>query len=204
MIGRRDDWFPTSVWSFDCDDPEAMNADLLQIILAERQKDTTGIVDWSIVQGWQSRKNLHLQPELEPLIRFVEMAVWEVIRFLKWDTSQGSPVINSCWSIVNPPQASTAIHTHPHAYLSGVYYVQADESSGHLFLIDPRQAAHVMAPPVTEPSPWSFNQVRYMPHPGRLLLFPPWLQHYVGPNQSPRDRVCISFNVGLEAIPSDG
>lgn len=37
----------------------------------------------------------------------------------------------------------------------------------------------------------------YEPVPGRLILFPAWLQHGVEPNLSDADRVVVSFNVGL-------
>ena len=122
----------------------------------------------------------------------------EVAAFLQWDAAKATPVLATCWANVNGKGASNVVHTHPRCFLSGVYYVQGAETSGHLFLLDPRPAAVMIAPPVTGYTPWTFQQVRYAPKPGRLLLFPPWLQHGVDPNLSDADRVCVSFNVGLK------
>jgi uncharacterized protein (TIGR02466 family) len=120
------------------------------------------------------------------------------VNFLKWDRAQVQPVIASCWANVNGPGASNVVHTHPHCFLSGVYYVQADPDSGHVFFLDPRPAAPMIAPPVSGHTAWTYNQVRYEPKPGRMQIFPSWLQHGVEPNRSTKDRVCISFNVGLK------
>jgi hypothetical protein len=43
--------------------------------------------------------------------------------------------------------------------------------------------------PVTEPTPWAFPRVSYRPVPGRLILFPAWLQHGMDPNRSDAERV---------------
>lgn len=198
MPGGREDWFPTSVWGFELPDPGALNADLLKLITAERDADPKGLSDRSTVLGWHSRDDLHLRPGFEPLARFIEAGVAEAVRFQKWDLRQVTPVLATCWANINGKGASNVVHTHPHCFLSGVYYVQGNEASGNLFLLDPRPAAVMIAPPMTEFTPWTFQQVRYEPRPGRMLIFPSWLQHGVEPNLCDTDRVCISFNVGLK------
>lgn len=198
MTGGREDWFPTPVWGFDHPDPGPLNADLLRLILAERAADPRGVADRSVVLGWHSADDLHRRPGFAPLVAFIEAGVAEAVRFLKWDARQVAPVLATCWANVNGPGASNVVHTHPHCFLSGVYYVQGDEAGGCLFLLDPRPAAVMIAPPVSAFTPWTYQQVRYAPTPGRMLLFPAWLQHGVEPNRGTADRVCVSFNIGLK------
>jgi uncharacterized protein (TIGR02466 family) len=175
-----------------------LNADLLRLILTERAADPTGLSDRSTVLGWHSKDDLHRRPGFKPLVQFLEAGVAEAANFLKWDRRQTMPVLSTCWANVNGKGASNVVHTHPHCFLSGVYYVQGSAESGRLFFLDPRPAAVMIAPPMTEFTPWTFQQVRYEPKPGRMLLFPSWLQHGVEPNHTDVDRVCVSFNVGLK------
>ena len=201
MTGGREDWFPTSVWGFDHPDPGPLNADLLSRIAAERAADQNGLTDRSTVLGWHSKDDLHTRIGFQPLGAFLESGIAEAVSFLKWDRNQVDLVIASCWSNVNGPGASNVVHTHPLCFLSGVYYLQAEPNCGRIFFLDPRPAAVMTAPPASEFTPWTFQQVRYEPKPGRMLIFPSWLQHGVEPNRSGADRVCISFNVGLKWLP---
>ncbi|HXD86027.1 MAG TPA: TIGR02466 family protein [Urbifossiella sp.] len=198
MIGGREDWFPTSVWGFEHPEAGPLNASLLRFILAERDTDPCGLADRSTVLGWHSRDDLHRGAEFAPLVQFIEAGVAEAVRFQKWDVKQAAPIIASCWANVNGPGASNVVHTHPHCFLSGVYYVQARADSGAIFFLDPRPAAVMIAPPMTEFTPWTFQRVRYEPKPGRMLIFPSWLQHGVEPNRGADDRICVSFNIGLK------
>lgn len=204
LTGGREDWFPTPVWGFDHPDPGPLNAALLPLITAERAADPVGLPGRSAVLGWHSADDLHRRPAFAPLIGFVMAAVAEAVRFLNWDTREATPVVATCWAVVNPPGASNVVHTHPHSFLSGVYYVAAEAEAGALFFLDPRPAAGMMAPPVTAHNLWTFEKVRYAPRPGRVLVFPAWLQHGVEPNLSAADRVCVSFNVGLRPVDPHG
>lgn len=198
MIGGREDWFPTSIWGFDHPNPNSINADLLKRIYAERDTDPTGMSNRSTVLGWHSKDDLHRRAGFEPLGSFLREGIAEAVQFLNWDPRQIEPAIATCWANVNGKGASNVVHTHPLCFLSGAYYVQAAAGSGHVFFLDPRPAAVMIAPPMTELTPWTFQKVRYEPKPGRLLIFPSWLQHGVEPNLSDTDRVCISFNVGIK------
>jgi uncharacterized protein (TIGR02466 family) len=198
ITGGREDWFPTPVWGFDHPDPGPLNTALLERIVAEMEADPAGMPGRSAVLGWHSKDDLHRRPWFAPLAAFVDAGIAEAVAFLKWDPRRAAPFVTASWAVVNPPGASNAVHTHPHSVLSGVYYVAAGPGSGDLFFHDPRPVAVMTAPPVTGYTPWTFQQVNYPPRPGRLLLFPAWLPHGVGPNRSPGDRVCVSFNVGLK------
>ena len=197
MPGRREDWFPTSVWCFDHPGPAALNAELLALIRAEQSRDAIGLPDRSSVLGWHSGDDLHRRPPFAPLLAFIDECVREATAFAQWDTARADPQVASCWAIVNGKGASNVVHTHPMCLLSGAYYVQAEPACGKLFFLDPRPVATFAVAPVTGYTPWTYQKVNYQPTPGRLVLFPAWLPHGVEPNLSDADRVAVSFNVGL-------
>lgn len=198
MPGRREDWFPTSVWCFDHPTPTPLNAALRAELQAEQARDAAGLAGRSNVLGWHSADDLHRRPPFAPLMAFVEECVREVTTFGLWDTARAEPQATNCWAIVNGRGASNVVHTHPMSLLSGVYYVHAEPGCGHLFFLDPRPVAAFVLPPVTGYTPWTYQKATYAPTPGRLILFPAWLQHGVEPNLSESDRVAVSFNVGLK------
>ena len=195
--GIREDWFPTSIWYFDFENRDSINAQILPEILAERDRDPQGMTDRSSVLGWHSADNLHGRESFQPLVERIHGCVAEVIAFLRWDTAKVTPRLINCWAIANDKYSSNVVHNHPQSTLSGVYYVQAPENSGDLFFRDPREQPGLVDPPFTERTSWTFPTVIYKPQVGRLLIFPGWLLHGVEPNLSDETRVCVSFNVGF-------
>lgn len=107
-------------------------------------------------------------------------------------------------------------HNHPHAYLSGTYYVQvptemeplesrADVRSGCITLYDPRMVTNMTA---IKGDPYVEPEFTITPTAGMILLWPAFLQHFVHPNLSRKLRVSISFNINLkwsdEYLPAQG
>lgn len=97
-------------------------------------------------------------------------------------------------------------HNHPHAYLSGTYYVnvptyterthtRADLRPGCLTLYDPRGAVNMTA---IKSDPYIEPEYTVSPEAGMMLLWPAFLSHFVHPNLSQEPRISVSFNVMLE------
>ena len=82
------------------------------------------------------------------------------------------------WFNHMPPQAVTTRHNHDDGFelLSAVYYVRAPENCGELIL----HGATVQ---------------RIRPVEGRLVFFPPALDHEVTVNNSGQNRLSIAFNI---------
>lgn len=113
--------------------------------------------------------------------------------------------IENYWVNINRKNHSNMLHIHPSSFLSGVYYVSADSqlNQGDLyFLRDFNWIAnhgHYFDDLKGKDCPAYLEQHIQIPsQTGTLLLFPSYLPHYVGMNQSDTDRVSISFNIGLE------
>jgi len=197
MPGIREDWFPTSIWYFQVEEHERLNADLLALIEAEHQRDARGMTDRSSILGWHSAIDLHVRPEFAPLMKIVLHNALEVAGFQRWDLAHGDLLLLNCWANINGKFASNATHNHPNSLLSGAYYVQAAEGCGNIIFRDPRDLATMFTPPLAELTPWTFQTVRYQPIPGRMLIFPSWLYHSVEPNLSDQERIVMSFNLGF-------
>ena len=199
MPNSRKDWFPTPIWHFILDDCQQLNATLLQEIRAEQQRDRTG-EKWSNILGWHSVSNLHQRASFAPFIKIIGENTLEVANCLHWDLQKFSLELKSCWAIVNGKLASNSVHNHPNSILSGVYYLQAPENSGVISFSDPRSAAQMLVPPMTEYSLWTLPKISYQPQAGTMLLFPSWLLHNVEMNMSRELRISLSFNIGMSPL----
>ena len=82
------------------------------------------------------------------------------------------------------------IHSHGASDLSGVYYFKTDGNDGNIFFETPNKLLT---------SSFCFNHMHsrayYKPEPGKMLLFPGWLEHGVQTNTTDNERVSVSFNV---------
>lgn len=126
-------------------------------------------------------ENLYLPldaiPRLREVLAFAEEAAREFL---------GQPRIclrTGFWFNRMQPGDVTSRHTHDEddELASAVYYLKAPADSGDLVLHAPEGAVCVS------------------PRAGRLVLFPPWLAHEVGPNRSGEVRLSVGMNFGHAA-----
>lgn len=110
------------------------------------------------------------------------------------------------WANVNRFGDYHDYHNHPHAYLSGTYYVRvpserealqtrSDVRPGRLTLYDPRSSANMTA---IKGDPYVDPEYTINPEPGMILLWPAFVNHFVHPNLSKEPRLSVSFNVMLK------
>jgi uncharacterized protein (TIGR02466 family) len=207
---RRDDYFPTMVYSTLLHDAESMNKEILAAIDEERTRDAKGIErsNFRSLGGWHSHNNLHKDSRFDRLTKRVESMAAGISDNLGYNRSRRLE-ITTMWSISNPPGSSNRAHIHPGAIWSGVYYVQAPEGAGQIEFIDPRTvnlmnyASYI---PKTKRKTECWTKVKVKPVAGKMLFFPSWLYHSVEPNLSTAkgkdgERVIISFNINQIAKP---
>jgi len=110
------------------------------------------------------------------------------------------------WANVNRFGDYHDYHNHPHAYLSGTYYVRIpterealetrnDVRPGRLTLYDARASANMSA---IKGDPYIEPEYTVEPHAGLILLWPAFVNHFVHPNLSKQPRLSVSFNVMLK------
>ena len=109
------------------------------------------------------------------------------------------------WANVNRFGDYHNLHNHPHAWLSGTYYVsvpdapidlpgRSDRTPGAISFFDPRPQANMTA---IKADGQVDPEHRIQPRSGDILLWPAFVHHLVHPNLSQDHRISISFNVVL-------
>ncbi|MDE2925365.1 MAG: TIGR02466 family protein [Acidobacteriota bacterium] len=197
-------YFPTLIFSLDIPNSETLNAHLIEVIYAERERDGTGVrkSNYPELGGWHSTVKLHKDVTFAGLVQHVDAVSAMLCRKLGYHTSYRLR-IGTMWSIINPPGSSNRAHIHPGCIWSGVYYVQAPRNSGRIVFIDPRtqnMMTVVKYIPGAKRPRNCWTRVQHKPVAGRMLIFPSWLYHSVNPNRSRAngknaDRIIVSFNL---------
>tara|TARA_R110000803_G_scaffold102498_1_gene170586 strand:- start:39 stop:629 length:591 start_codon:yes stop_codon:yes gene_type:complete len=77
---------------------------------------------------------------------------------------------------------------------SGVIYINIPEDSGNLILENPLNLESYLTPNSTKFS----KDVIVTPQEKLFIIFPSWLKHLVGVNNSNQNRISISFNIKLK------
>ena len=201
---RRDDYFPTLVYSTRLHDAVEMNREILAAIRDERARDAKGIErsNFRSLGGWHSHNNLHKEARFKRLTDRIHTMLAGISENLGYDKGRHLAV-TTMWSIANPPFSSNRAHIHPGALWSGVYYVQAPEGAGQIEFTDPR-TMNIMNPasfmPRQKRKTECWTKVKVKPEPGKMLFFPSWLYHSVDPNLAQGDgpeseRIIVSFNI---------
>lgn len=102
------------------------------------------------------------------------------------------------WVNVNGKGDWNDIHNHSDdgVLMSGVFYVKCPEDSGCIRFYDPRCGLNKTYKKYYEEGQGEY--IKTKPQENLMLLFPPWLNHMVEPNQSESERVSIAFNIIIQ------
>jgi len=188
--------FPTPVLSVECATDAALVKEAKALALAERAKNPESETR-SNRNGWQSHSALKSDPAWAGVADFL---LDRAKAALSGDIV--SPdfrfTLENLWINISGRGAYNLMHTHPGAAFAGVYYLQASTDSGNIVFQPP--SAHMLEITMYTPRFMSesnaFGMYWFEPSPGRMLLFPASLQHYVEPNLNDEERISLSFNIG--------
>jgi uncharacterized protein (TIGR02466 family) len=103
------------------------------------------------------------------------------------------PAIMSSWLTLTKPGQYSHIHDHGTNHISGVYWFKTNRQDGDLLFRNALKAlkCNPIGATVT-------NEVQYNPDPGRIVMWPSYLDHAVKENTTQDDRISLSFNIVLE------
>jgi uncharacterized protein (TIGR02466 family) len=120
-------------------------------------------------------------------------------REAQFDLGKQKLKLDSIWVNVMARDGVHAPHIHPHAALSGTFYVTAPKGAGAISFEDPRLPL-MMAAPLKKPGarPENRSFARLTPRAGTLLLWESWLRHGVEANAAKTPRISVSFNYRLD------
>ncbi|MEC9362148.1 MAG: TIGR02466 family protein [Pseudomonadota bacterium] len=196
-------WFPTLIYSerLQARGLRAFNAELLDECRRIRDFDEAG-------QAWSARSyplGYTSYGSLDRLQRFsstfdvlrqrIDPHVASYARALDWDLRGGCLEMTDCWLNIMPQGCSHSFHVHPHAVVSGTYYVDVPRGSPGLKFEDPRLTKMMAAPARrARGRPDQRAHIEYRARAGDVILFESWLRHEVSANPVGEERVSISFN----------
>lgn len=193
--------FPTVIWSARLDDYRVLNPTLLEAIAALRERDPAGVRNTN-VNGWQSPNTIQTLAEFATINSHISGICRQIGDSAGF--AAGAEYRYQAWANVNPPGAFNNAHIHPNCQLSGVYYVTAPARCGSIYFRDPRMLSLMAPAPLDRTTEVTATESAMKAEPGRLYVFPAWLEHGVQPNRGDADRVSISFNVQVVARPGSG
>jgi uncharacterized protein (TIGR02466 family) len=193
--------FPTLIGHSHVPDADAMNDELLALILAQEASSPT--LGRSNIGGWHSPPDFLARPDgaVSALTTWIAWAVQQMVNATAGPGTYTGTLSVSAWATVCRLGAYHAPHSHPDSAWSGVYYVdpgneRADRPlSGVLEFLDPRGGAEA----VTAPGDPYGEPFRVRPQAGLLVVFPSWLYHWVHPYSGDRPRIAVSFKATAAA-----
>lgn len=184
--------FPTLLYEVELGNAALLD-ELAHSIRSLARDDAAGIA-WSRdknYRGYTSYSSLNDLPKRDPAFtdlakllgrhaaKFAEAAAFDLPR---------KPRLDSLWVNLLKAGGQHSGHIHPHAIISGTFYVEVPPASGAIRFEDPRLPL-MMAAPTREDS-----FVTVQPRPGLLLLWESWLRHEVLTGTGKGERLSISFN----------
>jgi uncharacterized protein (TIGR02466 family) len=189
--------FSTPLYEAQLGDP-ALLADLEHSIRMLASDDRAG-QKWcrdNGYRGYTSYASLNDLPRRDPAIADLAKQLNRHARIfareLAWDHI---PKLDSLWVNLLKGGGHHSGHIHPHAVLSGTFYVETPASSGSIRFEDPRLPMMMAAPVRRSDAPEALQQfVTIEPGPGLLLLWESWLRHEVRDGRGRGERLSISFN----------
>lgn len=191
--------FPTLIYEAWYPDFAARENDLVSYVQTLRDQDEEGrrISAQQYPSGYTSyftNSTLFNDKKLEGLVAFLYNCAENYARDHSWDTENYHPVMNAFFANINPKHSFHPEHLHPYSHISGVFYVKSDANSPAIGFKDPRPGRWMMPPAADGTRPENSFHAKLAPEPGKLFLFPSWLEHGVAQNQSDRERISMSFN----------
>lgn len=200
--------FPTLIYEAWYPQFSAEEESLVAYVETMREQDVEGrrISAQQYPSGYTSfftQSTLFNDSKLENLVKFFYQSAHNYARDHHWDTVNYQPVMNALFANINPKHSFHAEHMHPYSHISGVFYVKSDANSPAIGFKDPRMARWMMPPAADGQRPENSFHAKLAPEPGKLFLFPSWLEHGVAQNQSDRERISMSFNFEMRQIQGE-
>ena len=178
---------------------ELKNIDNESIVsFLENLRETEGGVSYSNRGGYQTDNITpdKASPELHKLANTVYTISNEVAKAAGF-----SPVeIAGLWGNINYKNCYNLPHFHPHCVLAAVYYPKAQPDQGDISFKRDHVSAHYLLHGTDTQTEYNRPTVCHSPMTGKLIIFPAWIEHQVGMNETDTSRVSLAFNIVLAGM----
>ncbi len=193
------DLFPTKLVRAELEDFEAPTRDLIKLV-REMEKANKGLTT-------DYRENNPLEYDREGpnwLRAQINQTVIAYLKEIGIDYAVNWQI--HAWANINRTGDYHDPHNHPHAYLSGTYYLKmpgegpkkrqrSDVRPNAITFYDPRTGFNMSS---IKDDPYVDPEHTVQPKPGLLMMWPAALMHFVHPNLSDETRISLSFNIVLK------
>lgn len=200
---ERRDYFPTLIFQGELEGSEEFNDDILEALYAARDSGATvEVSSEGRPAKWRSARNLHRNPDFDPLKKQIQAALDSIATELRY-SKEHMLKISSMWFNINSAGSATRAQCRPGHLWTGCYCVQVPKGTGSMKFIDPR-TINIMNPAKYDKDSKKLREcltkVEFKPRSGHLVIFPAWLYQEIEPNLANEkgrdgDYVYISFNV---------
>ena len=191
--------FPEPIFKYKFNDYQNFNEKLGKYIYDLHEKDKKGI-QRSNRGGWHSENFKLSEPNSiqQKFAQEVQKYILNAFQNMGWKIKDKHIRLKEMWAIINKKNNFNVIHTHANCYLSAAYYVKAPKNCGKFFVENPNIAKRYSHPEISNRNELNGEVAEIDISEGDLLLFPGYLPHKVGKNESDNDRIVISFNVDIK------
>ena len=145
--------------------------------------------------NWQSSPNLDKNEVFKDFNKDISRSSFEILD--KLDYKADEIEITDMWANVLKQHETHQPHTHSNNFLSGVFYLEADDTMPGITFQDPRPGANVILPRKKFDHMNNANLLNYKAKTNRIIIFPSWLVHWVPTNLSTSNRISISWNIQI-------
>lgn len=189
--------FKVPVFSIRIDNSEDMNTKLTSIFRDIRDNDKDPY-PYPLGGYTNYGKNSNILLDLEECLLIKE----EVINFAEHISKEvnifGNPFIENSWFSINNKYSYHESHKHLPSVWSGVYYVKANEDDAQI-TFEHKEKQNSSWPFYTDHKhDYTTNTFSIKPKAGNLLFFPSYLSHRVEQQLIDKERITISFNIGMK------
>ena len=194
--------FSSQIYQAPCLAPRSkLFRDLRKEVYQIETADEEGVA-WSRAQypngytSYGSWDQLHrMSPHFEELKSLIDRHAQSYVKKLAWDVAASQIQMTRFWVNIMRPQTSHSMHIHPLSVISGTFYLEVPNGSSPIKFEDPRFGLYMGRPPLKEKAPREAQSfLSFSPRAGEVLLFESWMRHEVPLQQSPRNRISMSFN----------
>ena len=145
--------------------------------------------------NWQSSPNLDKNEVFKDFNKDISKSSFEILD--KLDYKADEIEITDMWANVLKQHETHQPHTHSNNFLSGVFYLDADETTPGITFQDPRPGANVILPRKKFDHMNNANLLNYKAKTNRIIIFTSWLVHWVPTNLSTSNRISVSCNIQI-------